>query len=196
MDAGPIFEKHVGKATERNAVALRSLIRERIRSGGYKPNAPLTALIKGGSKALVGTRGADLWNSVAYDLVSWAKAVVGVKRTESWNGREYNIAEIVHDGITIKVTESMRALFHILWLAGLGEIPASKLTKRAKEIYDETKGAKGILPIGKNKTGIRIPPRPYLKDAFESPDAKALFQANWGNAVKAALKEMALKGKL
>lgn len=186
------LEKYVGRATRANAIAVRRRIRQRIKDGVEPPNAPLTMLFKGGtSQPLKGTKGADLFNSVAYEVASWSTAYVGVNR---YNNEGYNIGKIVHEGVTIKVTQPMRNLFYLLWLVSVGSVEASALTGRAKEIYDATKGAH-ILPIAPKTLFIRIPPRPFLKDTIEDSSTRAVVKENWRKAVEATLREQAQKGR-
>lgn len=192
----PILEKHVGRATRANAIVARKRVRQHIRKGaptreGFVGVAPLTALIKGGDKPIVGTPGADLFNSIAYEVQDWKIAIVGVARTEGG----HNIGKIVHDGLVLKVTPKMRGLFWLLWLVSQGRVDAGRLRGRAFELYHLTKGAKGIKPISKAKTAIVIPSRPFIKDVVEDEETKKILRENWRNAVKATLAEQAKKGE-
>lgn len=187
------LEKHVGRATRANAIAVKRMVRQRIKEGVEPENAPLTMLFKdGNSEPLKGTKGADLFNSVAYELENWKTAVVGVNR---YNNDGYNVGLIVHNGATISVTQPMRNLFYLLWLVKVGSVEASVLNGRAKEIYDATNGAQGIVPIDPKTKHIRIPPRPFLTDTMEDPDTRRVMKTNWENAVRATLKEQAERGR-
>lgn len=184
-----VLQKYVGRATEANAIMVRQAVRENIRHGvGLQENAPLTALIKGGKRPIVGTPGLDLFNAITYAVQDWRVALVGVKR---YAGETTNVAEIVHEGKTINVTKKMRGLFWVLWLASKGRIEFSDLEGRAKEIFEETKGAKGIKPLSKGTKKIVIPSRPFLKNTIEDDEVRARAKEKWLNAVKAAYAEMA-----
>jgi hypothetical protein len=189
-----MLQKHVGRATEANGALVRRRVRANIRGGvGMAENAPLTALLKGGKRPIIGTPGLDMFNAITYELQDWRVVAVGVKRTAG--DGEVNVAEIVHDGKTIQVTPKMRALFWILWLASKGRIEYSELTGRAKEIFDQTNGAKGIKPIGKGTKEIVIQPRPFLKATIEEDETQKAVRTNWHNAVKATIAEMTKAGE-
>lgn len=185
----PVLQKYVGRATEANAAMVRGAVRQNIRHGvGLQENAPLTALIKGGKRPIVGTPGLDMFNAIIYEVQDWRVALVGVKR---FAGETVNVAEIVHEGKTINVTKKMRGLFWVLWLASKGRIKPGELTGRAKEIFEETKGAKGIKPIGETKKKIVIPSRPFLKITIEDDEVRKKAKAHWLNAVQATYAELA-----
>lgn len=200
------LEKHVSRATLANAMLVRRDIRGYIRQGITPENAALTALVKGGKKPLVGTPGADLFNSIAYSIESWRVAEVGVSRKE--NG--VNVGAIVNNGVTIKVTEKMRRMFWMLWLATQGRIHHTALTGRAKELWDlagkrvkvgqqgkkgNAKKGIGFKPLKKDTVAIVIPPRPFIKPVIESEMTRKILRDNWNNAVKAAMAEQASKGE-
>lgn len=188
----PILRKHVGRATEANGKVMVRRIREYISAGIEPKNAPLTAAIKGGDKPIVGTPGADLFGSITSEKESWRVALVGVARAAY--EEKANVARIVHDGMAIKVTAKMRGLFWVLWLASKGKIPPGNLRGRAKEIYDQTQGAKGIKPLSAATKVIVIPPRPYIRVPAEDQTNWVPLRENWKNAVQATFAEMAKKG--
>jgi len=189
----PILRKHVGKATERNALSAVKQIRKEMKAGVPPRNAKLTITIKGGSgKPLVGTPGADLFSSATYSLESWDKAIAGVKRTSG----NYNVALIVHEGATIKVTPKMRGMFDVLFRASRAHKegrPIPKLTGRALAIWEASK-KKRFYPLKPSTTVIRIPKRPYVRYAFQDLGLKRLVQEQWSTAVQKAFREIARKG--
>jgi hypothetical protein len=148
----------------------------------------LTAVIKGGSKALVGTKGANLFNSVTFDKIGWYGVVVGVQRT---NGK-WDVARIVHEGATVPVTAKMHGLFWALWLAGQGRLPVSKLTGRAKEIWDATKPSrrKRFLPLKLSTNALVIPPRPFFSATMADPGVREFAEEQWQQAVGLTIKKM------
>lgn len=187
------LEKHVGRATRANAVAVRRRVRQRIKNGNFEENAPLTTLFKGGaSKPLKGTKGADLFNSIIYQVENWATAIVGVNR---YNNDGVNLGLVVHEGTIIFVTDKMRNLFYLLWLVKVGSVESSVLTGRAKEIYDATKGAQGIVPIERGTNYIRIPPRPFFTDTLKDPETISVVRTNWQKAVEATISDQAKRGR-
>lgn len=187
------LEKHVGRATRANAIAVRRRVREKIKEGGFEENAPLTMLFKGGSsQPLKGTRGGNLFNAVVYEVKNWTTAIVSANR---YNNDGFNIALIVHEGTIIFVTDAMRNMFYLLWLVKIGSVEASVLKGRAKEIYDATKGAQGIVPIAKGTNYIRIPPRPYFVETIQAFETRRVVKTNWQNAVAATIKDQAKRGR-
>jgi hypothetical protein len=202
--AQPLLEKHVGRATLQNGMYLRKSVRQYMQRGvpiaegaegaGKRTVAPLTHLIKGGSKPLVGTKGADLFNAITYEQIDWKSIEVGVKRMSGMT----NVAKIVHDGMTIKVTEAMRGLFYLLWLVDIGRVDESELKGRAAEIYalaGKKRGGRSFEPLKPGTTSIVIPPRRYLRDMYEDKGVRHTIKENWQNAVKAAIEEQAKQGR-
>lgn len=147
----PIMEKHVERGTKKNGIYLRTQIRNNIRAGLSPKNAALTAYIKGGDKPIVGTKGADLFNSITSSVKAWHTVEVGVLRQDELA----NIAQIVHEGIEIKVTPRMRQMFWLLWLAEKGKFDPSLLYGRARELWDLTEGRRKAKEpkTGKPKAG-------------------------------------------
>jgi hypothetical protein len=193
------LEKHIGRATKVNAMYLRAQVRQYIKAGaptakGHVGVAPLTALVKGGDKPIVGTSGADLFNSITHEVTDWKTAVVGVKR----GSKGANVALVVHDGVKIKVTKAMRDLFWLLFLVSEGHMKPEKLTGRARLLWDMS--AKGrqkgdsFFPIRKSTKAIIIPSRPFLKDVFNNPEIKAKCVKTWSDAYKDMLKEPMNRG--
>jgi len=191
-----LLELHVGRATAANGLLVRKKVREYIKEGvptkdGFVGVAELTEYIKHDKKPIVGTPGADLFNSISSNVVSWSTVEVGVKRTE----KTANVAEVVHEGRVITVTPKMETMFFYLWLADLGRLDPSKLTGRAKEIWEWRRRGK------KKSTGYRfrkltqgtlaIPPRPYIRNVIESGGVKSAVYDQWAQAVKRVLHDMA-----
>lgn len=190
----PVLRRHVAKATERNGLVVERRVRKEIKRGVPPTNAALTISLKGGrGKPIVGTPGADMFNSVTHIVESWNTAIVGVKRTTTRGGKEYNVAEIVHDGATVRVTQAMRTMFQVLawasekWRAGL---PIPHLEGRAAELWALSK-KKIFFPLKPSTSVIRIPTRPFIRYTFQDREVKRIVQANWEHAVNLAFKEMA-----
>lgn len=161
-------------------------VRQVIRSGVPPRNAALTQAIKGGDKPLVDS--SELFNSVAAQVVDDFTVFVGVSRT---NGA-YNIAAIVHEGATIRVTPKMRALFFALWQVSIGNMSATKLSARGKELYAKSTDWK---PLRQSTTVIRIPARKFVEIALSDPTLIAKAKANWTRGLNAAFKERATSGR-
>lgn len=144
---GPIMEKHVGLATKRNGLYLRTEIRNNIRAGLNPKNAELTYYIKGGNKPIVGTKGTDLFNSITSNPLSWHTVEIGVLRKD----KLANVARIVHEGLSLKVTARMRQMFWLLWLTELGKFDPALLYGRAKELWDLVQGRRKAQAAKKAK---------------------------------------------
>jgi hypothetical protein len=156
-------------------------IRQKVRSGDYTPNAPLTISIKGSSKQLVDS--GNLFKAITHQMVDPFTVWVGVKFTSDI----YNIATALHEGVTIKVTDRMRGLFDILFRTYKGKVSPSKLTGRAKELWEMSKN-KEFFPLKPSTSQIVIPPRPFIRDAIEDPDLHVRVRQIWIEAIAAAMR--------
>lgn len=180
------LRRSVGRATARNALLGVRQVRRELKGGVPPANAPLTAELKGGSKPLVGTKGADLFNAVTSDVVSWDLAIVGAKRMSRNNA---NVAAIVHQGARIRVTAAMRTMFLILawatkrWNEGK---PIPHLEGRALELWQASR-SKQFYPLEQGTREIVIPSRPFIRYAFQDPVFKRTVELNWSVAVTRAL---------
>jgi hypothetical protein len=178
--------RHVGRATARNGKIAERQVRREIRAGVPPTNAGLTQDLKGGSKPLTGTKGADLFNSVTSFSDIWHTAVVGVKRTAG----SANVAEVVHNGRKIQVTPAMRGMFQMLAWASLqfrsGKPVTVHLDGRALELWNASV-TKRFFPLGSSTRYIVIPPRPFLRYAFQEPALRKECELNWRAAVTRAL---------
>ncbi len=182
----PLFRRFVGQATARNGKLAERQVRREIRAGVPPPNRPLTAAIKGGSKPLTGTPGADLFNSITSTSPSWDVAIVGAKRMGRGGA---NIAEIVHNGRTIPVTDRMRAMFLVLaWNSARLRAgrPLLNMSNRAFELWQMSRN-KDFHRLKASTRAIVIPPRPYLRYAFQDPGLRRSVEGNWREAVNRAL---------
>lgn len=196
-----LLEKYVGKATAANAQIARKEIRSYIKEGAQDESggvyvAALTNFIKHDPKPIIGTPGADMFNSIVGAQLNWRQAVVGVKRTSKLQ----NIAEVVHNGKTIKVTEKMRNMFRLLWLVSIGKMDKEKLTERPRQLYDwATKGGKkssaAFKKWGPGKNQIIIPARPFITKTLEKTVVKKQIEKTWNDAVKYVVKQMAKGGE-
>ncbi len=162
LAAGPTRLKGaIGTAVRQEAQLLRKQIVEGItnQAPGGKPIAPLAATTIaarqlagfGGTKALI--RRGDLRNSITV-IVEGDEAFVGVSRTARGKGGAAlaNVAEIHEFGagpFIVPMTPRMRRfLFAVLRKAGV-------ISDGSRE-----SGGKGAVVV-------RIPPRPFLRPAFE-----------------------------
>jgi len=185
-----IMRRHLRRASALNGKIAEGKIRDTIRSGGFTPNAPLTAAIKGSSKPLIGGgAGAQLFNAVTSKVMEGASVFVGILKINA----AYNVGVAIHQGAIISVTSKMRGLFFILWQASVGAIDPSSLTGRAKELWDEMPG--GWKPLKKNTRAIITPARPFIRKAFADPTLRDKAKKNWQQAMAAAFKEIASAAK-
>lgn len=174
-------------ATEQNGVYVRSMIKRSIRKSWTK-NALLTSRIKGSTKTLFDF--GDLHGAITYKVVDWDTVFVGVlKQAKSKSGEKLaNITEAIHDGATINVTPRMRAMFWYLYMVSIGKMPESKLTGRARIIWERWQGKTVFKPLRTATTQIRIPKRPFMRKVFESKAVQAWVKRNWTSAVGRGLK--------
>jgi len=100
----------------------------------------------------------DLRRTIQGKVVSWNEGLVGLLRT----GGAANIGAILHEGATVKVTAKMRGWF-------------------------KAQSGKGVKPLKPSTTQIRIPGRPFIKDAIELPAVITAVQRNYREGVRAAL---------
>jgi hypothetical protein len=173
------LEKNVRKATKLNAALVEREIRKGIQSGSWSKNAQLTVMFKHSRSPLIGPGDAELFKAITSEMVDSFTAFVGVKRMSGM----FNVAAAIHEGSTIAVTPKMRGLFLVLAAASRGEKVG--LSGRAKEMFDMLGGAGEIRPLKDSTSTIIIPPRPFIRMAFENPTVKAKIQANWQKAVAA-----------
>lgn len=183
------LEKNIRKATQFNALLAKAAIQERIQASKYAANAPLTIIIKGSSKPLVGL-GARLFRAITYKMVDSYTAFVGAIR-KGGDVDAVNLIETLHQGATIPVTPAMRGMFFFLWKLTTGTMNPARAEGRVKEIYEQIEGTgKIIYPLRDTTTAIHIPPRPFMKDVFEDASLAAAMRANWDKAVAAAINKV------
>lgn len=186
------MQKHIKRGTTKNAIAIKRQVRQEIKKGIPPRNAELTRMLKGGGKPIVGTAGADLFNAVNYSVQSWDKAFIGVLRTD----QNYNVGKVVHNGVTIKVTKKMRTMFWYLWQVSIGNMPESKLTGRAKTLWEMSKRKrKKFYPLKASTRAIVIPKRPFIRYAMQEPKLLKIAEANWLKSIGDGFKELAERGK-
>ena len=194
----PLFKRYVGRATARNGKVAEKQIRKEIKGGVPPTNAALTASLKGGSRPIIGTAGADMWNAITSQATSWHTAIAGVKRTVSRGGKEYNVAKIVHEGATVRVTPAMRTMFLVLSWASqrwhAGKPIGVNLEGRARELWDMSK-SKRFYALKAGTKVIRIPGRPFVRYAFQDPSLKRTVEANWRQAVNRVMRAQAKGGR-
>lgn len=174
------FARHRRKALNLVASDILDLA---IQSGSFAKNADLTVSIKGGSTPLR-DRGQLLAKSLKTVMVNQYSIFVGVPESS----KNYRIARALHDGATIPVTARMRQMFFALWAVSAGRAPASMLTGRAAELYKRK--SSGWYPLASSTKVIRIPGRPYMKEAFDGPRAKATAIQMFSQAVDRTIAEM------
>lgn len=172
--------KHIRRANKINGLLAERSIRQVINKGDFKPNAQLTAEIKGSTRPLIDT--GDMRAAVTSKTVDDFTVFAGVLRTNE----NYNVAVTVHEGTEIEVTPKMRTMFWALWLKSRFR-PDLVLSGRAAELWDRFKGPWRRL------TGdvIVIPSRPFIRYGFADPELHRLTQRNWERAIQAAIRELA-----
>jgi len=164
------LRKHVRKATKKNALIAEGEIKSDISAGKFKPNAPLTAALKGSGKPLVDS--GELFASIVSEDRRWDTALVGVlknvrKRDKAGKfipGATIKVASILHSGATIKVTEKMRR-----YMAAMAR-----------------KDPKHFRPIKPGTRVIVIPARPFLESAVKDKMVRK-YQNNWADAIQKAM---------
>lgn len=180
-----VLKTHIRPATVLNGLTATAMIRKNIQNGNYAENAPLTTLIKGSSKPLV-DRG-DLFQAVTHMVMNDTDVVSGIMKTD----KAYNIAVAIHDGQTVQVTPAMRGMFYVLWLASTGQMPESKLSGRAAELYRRNQDWK---PLRASTTRLVTPARPFVYELFKSNgELKKRVRDNWQKAIQAAFREISAK---
>lgn len=184
------MQKHIKRGTTKNAIAIRRQIRQEIKKGVPPRNAPLTKAIKGGTKPIVGTAGADMFNAITYSVPAWDTAFIGLLRTN----KNYNVGKVVHNGAVIKVTKKMRVMFWYLWKTSIGSFAPSLLEGRAKIIWNESK-TKKFYPLEDSTKAIVIPKRPFIRYAMKDPSLLRVVRTHWLNAIGNGFKELAERGK-
>lgn len=184
---GEVLQKHVGLATGRNARLVQRAIRQKIKHGVKPPNAPLTVAIKQSDKPLV-DRG-DLFGAISVVQPDWRSAFIGVNRKDPL----HDIAEVLHEGKIVPVTQKMRGLFFMLWLAskaarGDADAPmVVPLSGRARELFERFQDWRPLKP---ETRAIKIPARPFIRQAFEDPQVRRRVMEGWVRAVGRAAKEV------
>jgi len=187
----PLIHKHMNRANKLNAMAAVGKIRDGINEGKFQKNAPLTEMIKGENKPLVGITsggaGGQLYQSITWKEVDKMSVFVGVLKTDSF----FNIGRFIHEGGQIEVTSKMRAMFAYLWYASLGLISGSDLTGRAAELWKIRPG--DWKPLKPSTKVLIIPSRPFVYEALNDPDFRNLVMKNWELALAAAHAEASQK---
>lgn len=182
-----VLKKHMSRATELNGLIAAKEQRAVIQSGGFAANAALTVFIKGSAKPLVDH--ADLFGAITHEVINEFSVFAGVLRADE---EGFNIAVALHEGFQSKVTPQMRGMFLYLWKVSKGEVPASKLTGRAAELWARRPG--GWLPLSEETTVITTPGRPWVTVAFSNMSFRRRVEDNWNQALEATFKELANKG--
>lgn len=164
--------KHVGEATEANALLAEAEIKMDISAGKYKDNAALTRILKGTSKPLV-TRSGDLVKSIIGKAEAWNVARIGVLKNKivtDKSGRKKDIkmiAKFVHDGAVIPVSDKMRRLF-LFWA------------------FSKKSDYKGLVfPLNTRTKQIVVKGRPFLKAALKKI-MKQKYRRKWEQATNKA----------
>lgn len=179
-----LSRQHVDRATQQNAVTLAGRFRKTIqKSEGLEANSQLTIDIKGASKPLIGID-SDLFAGITHKRINSFSAFAGVLRTND----NFNIALLAHEGQTIKVTPKIRGLFWFLHLASTGQVPASKLTGRAAELFQRK--SSGWAPLAPSTTTIVIKGRPFVTITMEDKALKQLMMSNWQRAMGFVWRDM------
>lgn len=159
------LRRNVVPAMGQSAQELQSRVR---RPSGLAPNAALTIMVKGRNDPLRDT--GDLLSSVEVKKQGPFRFVIGV----SGNSRSARLAEFLHEGGQIPVTDAMRNMFRLLWLASIGKLDPGKLRGRARELY--ARQPTGWKPLRPTTSVIRIPARPFLRQALEEAGFRRDFR--------------------
>lgn len=171
---------NVAKATSRNGAILRKQMRAELKTSIPPVLAPLTTFIKGSSKSGV-DRGA-LFKAITSQAINWHTAEAGVRK----GTKEANYAVVFHEGARIPVTSKMRGMFAALAAVSNGQSPSSSLTGRAAELY-KRRPNRGWKPLRTTTTHIKVPGRPFARQAFEDDATRRKIARNWSNAFAAAI---------
>lgn len=174
------FQRHRKIALD---LVARTIIREAISRGSFERNAALTEMVKGSNSPLTDT-GKQLVRAFRTRIYG-EHLFVGIPSTDPF----YLQARSVHDGVTLRVTDKMREMFIMLWLASNGELGADQLTGRAAELFKRQ--SSGWLPLRDSTQVIKIPARPFMAEAFGSPEVKLAAEHLFTQAVNRTLQEMA-----
>jgi len=178
------FQRKLQRHRKRAFDAIaRSIVKEVINnSSSFKSNAPLTLLLKSGSRPLSDT-GRNLFKAIGTQVLSKDKLFVGLLRTNKF----YAQAKLIHDGGTIAVTEKMRNMFYILWLVSKGDMDPSKLTGRAAELWGMNQT---WYPLAETTKAIKIPSRPFMEEVFRNKKVIEMARLEFRKAVNKTLKDM------
>lgn len=174
------FQRHRKAALD---LVSREIISQAIKLGSFERNAALTQMIKGSDSPLEDS-GKQLVRAFRTRFYG-NELFVGIPMTDPF----YMQAKSVHDGVTLKVTDKMRQMFIMLWLASNNELGSDQLTGRAAELFERQ--PKGWLPLRDSTQVIKIPARPFMTEAFSSPEVRAVAERLFTQAVERTLAEMA-----
>ncbi len=175
-----LLQKHKKRAFDEIA---RTIVREVVQaSGNFKPNAPLTLLLKSGQKPLVDTK-TRLFKAVSTKTISKNKLFIGFSKNSSFYAR----AKLIHDGGTIRVTQKMRNMFYALWLVSKGRMDPSQLSGRAAELWRLNQE---WYPLNESTKAIRIPGRPFMEEVFKDPKVIKKARTEFIRAINRTLKEL------
>jgi hypothetical protein len=182
------FKRHLQAEYSRSGrivgLKVAAIMRRKIRSGGYSPNAGMTRDMKGSSKPLVDSGRlfkAITWGS--FPSLSGPSVVVGVMRTSD----AANVARIISEGAVITVTPKMSRMFKALHAASIGKGGALK-SERANEILAKSKGEIPALNVG---TTLVIPPRSFALETLKDPLVALIVEKEFSESVIRAFKKMA-----
>jgi len=176
--------KHMGKALARSGKVAERAIRKQIQGKKLVKNAALTVAIKGANNPLVD--GSELFKAITSKQLAWNKVFAGILREGVWAGKKFNIAKMLHEGRDIPVTKKMRNLFYVLWLASLDAKDGGGRLKggasgRAAELFAKFQDWK---PLRASTVMIRIPARPFVKQAMDDPRLQTSIREGWEGALK------------
>lgn len=158
-----LLEANVAKAMLAIGLLAEDEIKKDINARKWKPNAPLTVVLKDNDTPLMGEPPSVLVQSINSGLANWDEVHVGVLRERTVPGRDgkpdylLSIAAALHKGFTIKVTPRMRRFF-----AAIGH------------------------PLNPATTRMRVPARPFLRSAIKK-EMQALYREQWDRAAQATL---------
>lgn len=177
------LEKHVGQASAKIAPRLAKAMRLELRKASTEKNTALTIAIKRSTKPLIDF--ADLFKAITAKKMAWDLVFGGVFRTSE----NFNIAVVLHNGKSIPVTAKMRGLFLVLAQASRAAAQggvAPQLTGRAAELFARFQN---WLPLRPETRLIKIPARPFARQAIDDPGVQRMAIELWSQGVQRALEE-------
>ena len=172
---GPAFRRQFKKESKKGLTRLaQRLQKEVIGKGSFAPNTPMAIHIKGRNSPLQDMKGIErhIRSKIAGDNTLW----IGIPKSSKF----FKPAMLIHEGGSIKVTDAMRGMFKLLWLKSQGK--DVKLTGRAAELWRRKQG--GWKPLRTSTTRLFYKSRPFMREAFDNPETKAMVAAEFHGVIQ------------